>query len=160
MENEISKPVKTCCRLYGIQVDSDLGKQEIRLKEEQWKYVIGELFKVGEFKEMLPKNLLGDSKWVLYQHIISLNDKNGNYTFRCGSYAFDKISKFTDFKYYNDDTTFGHLNLNGETVSVIKMVDNTFDKKKIIISKGDLVKDMSFSKLKDSFFDDIILYFA
>lgn len=107
-----------------------------------------------------PEYLIGDTKWVLYQHVISLNDEKGLYTFRCGSFAFDKISKFPDYQKYSGGCD-GELNLNGECVHIVKMWNNNFDKKKLIISKGWVISNINDSeKLKKSFTGDIVLYFA
>lgn len=110
-----------------------------------------------------PEYLLGDVKWILYQHIISLNDKDGIYTIRSGNFAFDKISKFSDSKYDYCNHDLIQLNINGEKISVIKVDNKTFDKKKIIISKNITEKDFyhkDSEEFNTIFPDDIILYFV
>jgi hypothetical protein len=79
--------------------------------------------------------------------------ENELFTFRCGNYAFDKISNFTGFEstYYNT----GELNLNGEKIFVYKMFD-MIDKKEIIITPG-LIGDFDYGKI---FEHDIVLRFA
>ena len=108
------------------------------------------------------KHLLGDVKWVLYQHVITLNNENNLYTFRCGSYAFNKISKLFDFKADNsgESKSSGELNLNGEQVFVIRIWDIAFDKNKLIISEGCELLIKNEEQSVKVFPNDIVLYFA
>ncbi len=103
------------------------------------------------------KHYLGDVKWVLYQYICDMNKKG--YTFRCGNYAYNKISNMQGF-----DTTYngytiscgnGWLDLNGEIIKVHRNED--LNKKQIIISPRS-IDDWDVDETISP--DDIVLYFA
>jgi hypothetical protein len=96
---------------------------------------------------------LGDIKWVLYQYICDLG--GDKFSFRCGNYAYNKISSMSGFTESKLCTVSGSLNLNGEYIYVTNIED--FDKKMVVISHkvfndGEIHKEINN--------DDIVLYFA
>lgn len=97
------------------------------------------------------KHFLGDAKYTLYQYICELN--SDNITFRCGKFAYNKITNFVGFK---GDSRSGQLNLNGERIQVI--LTEELEKKQLIITKHE-INENNFA-LEPIHDDDIILEFA
>jgi|GEM_PF-5432672 len=159
-ETEQETVIKMIEELLGIKIN------QIKDKDGEYSDKLSDILsaianKERELRELEPKHLLGDVKWILYQYVIKLNDENSMYTFRCGNFAYNKIAKLSDFKADGDGLLCGELNLNGERVFVIRVWDIPFDKKKIIISKGCIYSSLpNNEELKESFPSDIVLYFA
>jgi hypothetical protein len=104
-----------------------------------------------------PNIYLGDVKWVLYQYICDLEKvKLNGFTFRCGNYAYDKLSNMSGFEYfdtnYKDRAT---LNLNGEYIVVYKA--EKLPKKQITITPRHIDEFEDFYKACKN---DLTLLFA
>ncbi|MFC0903844.1 C40 family peptidase [Clostridium sp. MT-14] len=122
------------------------------------KRIVNENNNIMIYTPMVSNIYLGDVKYVLYKYVVDLD--SDNVTFRCGTYAYHKISQLSGFKRYIGHSSI--LDLNGEIIRVYSMPKD-LDKRKLIISNRDLNSSPENEEIcidHTVYDNDIVLQFA